>query len=43
MKTLSSYGIGLRMNLYFLPLRIDWAWPREKTKVKCHFSLGYDF
>jgi hypothetical protein len=39
---LSSFGIGIRMVLGFLPFRLDYAWP-SRGDPKMHFSLGYDF
>lgn len=41
--SLSSTGIGFRMILGFLPIRLDYGWPKKDTKAKTHFSLGYDF
>ncbi len=41
--SLSSTGIGFRMNLGFLPIRLDYSWPKGNDKAKTHFSLGYDF
>lgn len=40
---LSSSGIGFRMTLGFLPMRLDYGWPKGGNKAKTHFSLGYDF
>ncbi|MEW6482819.1 MAG: BamA/TamA family outer membrane protein [bacterium] len=42
-QTLSSTGIGFRLNLFFLPLRLDYGWKKGSNKAKAHFSLGYDF
>ncbi|MEW6007733.1 MAG: BamA/TamA family outer membrane protein, partial [bacterium] len=41
--SLSSAGIGFRLNLFFLPIRLDYGWPKGGSKAKTHFSLGYDF
>ncbi|MDI6735308.1 MAG: BamA/TamA family outer membrane protein [bacterium] len=40
-----SYGVGLRILLGFLPLRIDYAWNTDfvDTFHKTNFSIGYDF
>jgi len=40
---LSGTGIGFRVNLGALPIRLDYGWPKGVNKAKAHFSLGYDF
>ncbi|MDI6793729.1 MAG: BamA/TamA family outer membrane protein [bacterium] len=43
----SAIGIGTRLTIGFLPVRLDWAFPTDLDKVDkksiFHFSLGYDF
>lgn len=42
----ASYGIGLRMRLSFLVLRLDRAWQtdlRETGSARTHFALGAEF
>lgn len=40
-----SYGVGLRILLGFLPLKIDYAWNTDfvDTFHNTNFSIGYDF
>ena len=41
-----DFGIGLRANVGFLPLKFDWAWRwdlRRVTGTMFHFSIGPEF
>ncbi len=42
----AGYGFGIRSNLSFMVLRLDWAWPtdlRTSGDVEVHFALGAEF
>jgi outer membrane protein assembly factor BamA len=42
----AGYGVGLRLRLAFLPLRLDWARRTDLRDVRggrFHFSIGYEF
>jgi outer membrane protein assembly factor BamA len=39
-------GLGLRFNLLFLPVKLDWAWRADLRKIAGNifqFSIGPDF
>lgn len=41
-----NVGLGLRANVFFLPLKFDWAWPtdlRRLSESRFHFSIGPNF
>lgn len=43
----ASYGVGFRLLLGFLPVRVDYVWNTDfvdtSNKAKTNFSIGYDF
>ena len=42
----AGYGVGLRLRLAFLPLRLDWARRtdlRNAGRGEFHFSIGYEY
>ncbi len=43
---LGNVGLGLRANVFFLPLKFDWAWPTDGRRLSAgrfHFSIGPNF
>lgn len=41
-----NVGLGLRANLFFLPLKFDWAWRTDLSKIagaRFQFSIGPNF
>jgi len=41
-----NFGLGLRANVFFLPLKFDWAWRTDLQRVegsRFQFSIGSDF
>jgi hypothetical protein len=41
-----DFGLGLRANLFFLPMKFDWAWRTDLRRVDgsvFHFSIGPEF
>jgi outer membrane protein assembly factor BamA len=41
-----NIGLGLRTNIFFLPLKFDWAWPTDMQRLydsRFHFSIGSNF
>jgi len=45
----SSYGIGLRVDIPMLPLRLDYSWPlqtdpaNDRSSGRFSFLIGYGF
>lgn len=42
----SNFGLGLRANIFVLPVKLDWAWPtdlRHVQRSRFQFSIGPDF
>ncbi len=41
-----DFGVGLRANFMFLPMRLDWAWKTDLRRVQdvtFQFSIGPEF